>query len=193
LARFQPLRSLHLAYALMVLLAGGLAGQFLLRRSVVRWLLVFVPLCAGMAYIQFQLFPATEHIEWPGVKSRNGWVRAFEWVRQNTPVNAYFALDPLYMQAPGEDEHSFRAIAERSMLADAVKDSGAVTMFPGLAEKWWEQVEAQQGWESFQAADFEKLKARYGVNWVVLPRSRVATLTCPYQDPNSNLAVCQVD
>jgi len=29
-----------------------------------------------------------------------------------------------------DDQHGFRAIAERSRLADAVKDSGAATMFP---------------------------------------------------------------
>jgi len=38
------------------------------------------------------------------------------------------------MNSQGEDEHGFRALAERSMLADRVKDSGAVTMFPRLAD-----------------------------------------------------------
>ena len=42
-----------------------------------------------------------------------------------------FALDPRYMALPGEDQHGFRVIAQRSALADAVKDSGAATMFPG--------------------------------------------------------------
>jgi ABC-type transport system involved in cytochrome c biogenesis ATPase subunit len=192
IARAQPLRSLHLAYVLLVLLAGGMAGRFVLKRSAARWTLLFLPLCAGMACVQFQLFPATEHIEWPGAASRNGWVETFEWVRQHTPVDAYFALDPRYMEQPGEDEQSFRAIAERSMLADVVKDSGAVTMFPRLAEKWWEQVEAHRDWNSFQAADFQRLKTRYGVDWVVLSRKPVAGLSCPYHNQNSNLAVCQV-
>jgi len=44
------------------------------------------------------------------------------------PVDAYFALDPDYMAAPGEDYHSFRALAERSQLADNIKDASMVTL-----------------------------------------------------------------
>jgi len=40
---------------------------------------------------------------------------------------------------PGEDTHGFRAIAQRSMIADAGKDSGAVSMFPPLADEWYQQ------------------------------------------------------
>ncbi len=78
--------------------------------------------------------------------------------RQNTPTDALFALDPLHMQIPGEDTHGFRVIAERSMLADAIKDSGAVSMFPPLADKWLAQVQAQSGWERFQLQDFQRLR-----------------------------------
>jgi hypothetical protein len=35
------------------------------------------------------------------------------------------------------------------MLADAVKDSGAVSMFPPLAGEWLRQVDAQRGWRIF--------------------------------------------
>jgi len=191
LARLQPLRSLHLTYVLMILLMGGMAGQFLLRRSVARWLLLFVPLCAGMAYVQFRLFPDTAHIEWPGAANGNEWVQAFGWIRQNTPQDAYFALDPMYLERPGEDEHAFRAIAERSQLADVVKDSGAASMFPPLAEEWWERVSALKGWKGFQAADFERLKSRYGVNWVVVEPPGAAGLDCPYRNPA--VAVCRVN
>ena len=191
LARLQPLRSLHLTYVLMILLMGGMAGRFLLRRSVARWLLLFVPLCAGMAYVQFRLFPDTAHIEWPGAANGNEWVQAFGWIRQNTPQDAYFALDPMYLERPGEDEHAFRAIAERSQLADVVKDSGAASMFPPLAEEWWERVSALKGWKGFQAADFERLKSRYGVNWVVVEPPGAAGLDCPYRNPA--VAVCRVN
>jgi hypothetical protein len=44
-------------------------------------------------------------------------------------VDAYFALDPEHMRLPGEDQHGFRAIAEHSMLADRVKDSGLSPCF----------------------------------------------------------------
>jgi hypothetical protein len=78
---------------------------------------------------QCALFPASAHIEWPGVQPQSSWAQAFVWIRQNTPVDALFALDPFHMQIPGEDANGFRVIAQRSML-DAVKDSGAVAMFP---------------------------------------------------------------
>ena len=123
------------------------------------WLGLFVPLCAGMFYAQRQLFPATAHLELPGVRSSNVWVEAFVWARDHTPVKAYFALDPEHMRLHGEDQHGFRAIAERSMLADAAKDSGAVTMFPALAATWLEQVNAQAHWKTFILADFLNLDA----------------------------------
>jgi hypothetical protein len=191
LARFQPMRSLHLAYVLMFVLVGGMLGQFILKRSAARWLLLFLPLCGGLYAVQAAELPATAHYELPGRASHNQWVQAFEWVRQNTPRDAYFALDPLHMALQGEDVHGFRAIAERSMLADAVKDSGAVSMFPGLADEWWEQVTAQDRWRAFQAADFARLKSRYGVDWVIVEQPGVPGLACPYE--NAAVRVCRVD
>ncbi len=191
LAELQPMRSLHLVYVLLFVFAGGLLAQFVLHRHVWRWLALFLPICAGMWFAQRQLFPATPHIEWPGAAPHNDWVETFLWIRQHTPVDAYFALDPNHMIAPGEDQHGFRAIAERSMLADTLKDSGAVTMFPALAETWRRQVRAQQGWKDFQAADFDRLKEEFDVNWVVLQQPGVRGLVCPYQ--NQALRVCEVD
>ena len=115
---------------------------------------------------------------------------AFVWIREHTPSDAYFALDPDHMRLPGEDQHGFRAIAERSMLADRVKDSGAVSMFPALAETWSEQVQSQAGWTRFRRADFELLRSRYGVDWVVLQQPGIAGLECPYS--NSTVLVCRV-
>jgi hypothetical protein len=94
------------------------------------------------------------------------------------------------MQIPGEDEHGFRAIAQRSLLGDSVKDSGAVSMFPNLAEEWRDQVNAQRGWKKFQLADFEKLKTRYGVDWVVVEQPGVDGLKCPYG--NWRVRVCAI-
>jgi hypothetical protein len=76
------------------------------------------------------------------------------------------------------------------MLADAAEDSGAVTMFPPLGEEWARQVEAQHGWKEFQAQDFRRLHAEYGVNWVVLQQPGVAGLECPYQ--NQAVQVCRL-
>src|SRR4029077_2859219 len=125
---------------------------------------LFIPLCAGMVLAQRATFPATPYVEWPGLATSNPWVQAFEWIRTNTPENAYFAMDPNAMQLADEDEHGFRAIAQRSLLAYNVKESGAVSMFPALAEEWQGQVVAQRGWKGFQLADFQKLKTSYGVD-----------------------------
>ncbi len=192
-ARFvelQPMRSVHLIYILLVVFSGGLLAEYVLKTELWRWLTMSIPLCAGMFYAQRQLFPATPHLEWPGAKTSNEWVRAFVWIRDNTPVDAYFALDPEHMRRAGQDQHGFRAIAERSMLADRVKDSGAVTMFPALAQTWLEQVRAQQGWNTFAKADFERLHQGQGVNWVVFQRPNTAGLDCPYQ--NAALLICAI-
>jgi hypothetical protein len=130
LARIQPLRSLYLLYVLLVLFGGGFLAEYVLKNRVWRWLMLFGPLCAGMFIAQRALFPASAHIEWPGVSPKNPWAQAFVWIRENTTSSAIFALDPYHMQIPGEDSNGFRAIAQRSMLADGVKDSGAVSMFP---------------------------------------------------------------
>jgi hypothetical protein len=190
LARLQPLRSLHLLYILMFLIMGGLLGEFVLKSQVWRWLIVFLPLASGMFMAQRILFPAGAQIEWPGVPLRNEWAQAFVWVRGNTRADAIFALDPEFMQLPGEEKIGFRCLAQRSRLADASKDSGAASMFPPLAEEWWTQVQAQTPWKSFSADDFVRLKANYGVNWVIVEQPGVAGLICVYQ--NGKVRVCRI-
>jgi len=188
---FQPMRYLHLLYLLFVLFAGGLIGQRILRTHVIRWIVLFVPLALGMFVAQRQTFPATEHIEWPGQTSGNAWLQAFSWIKQNTPVDATFALDPYYMQRPGEDFHSFRALAERSALADYAKDPALATQVPRLAARWQREVGAQEGWQHFQSTDFQRLKNEFGVNWVVLERPEGVGLSCPYE--NSAVRVCRIE
>jgi hypothetical protein len=188
LARLQPLRSLHFLYIVMFVMMGGLLGEYVLRERLWRWLLLFVPLSAGMFLAQRELFPASAHVEWPGVAPKNPWAEAFVWVRQNTPVDAVFALDPNYMNIAGEDENGFRCLAERSRLADGVKDNGVVSMFPPLAEEWWAQVQAQTPWKNFQAEDFLRLKEKYGVSWIVVQRTGAGVVGCAYQ--NAVVRVC---
>ena len=190
LARLQPLRSLHLLYMLMFIVMGGFLGEYALKNRVWRWLALFLPLAAGMFLAQRELFPASAHIEWPWTEPRNDWANAFLWIRDHTPVDAMFALDPEYMHITGEDEIGFRCLAQRSSLVDTGKDSGAVSMFPPLAEKWWAQVQAQTPWKNFQAEDFARLKSKYGVSWVVVQQPGVAGIDCTYQ--NSAVRVCQL-
>jgi len=189
LARIQPLRSLHLLYIVLFVMIGGFLGEYVLRDRVWRWLALFVPLAIGMFMAQRSLFPASAQVEWPGLAPKNPWEQAFVWVRQNTPVNARFALDPEYMRIRGEDETGFRCLAERSRLADNVKDNGVVSMFPPLAEEWWAQVQAQTPWNSFRAVDFSRLKEKYGVSWVVVQQP-TAGLDCAYG--NSAVQVCRI-
>ncbi len=96
---FEPMRYLHLLYLLFFLIAGGLLGRYVLDRKIYRWLLFFIPLGAGMFYAQRQMFPATAHLELPGAAPQNPWLQAFAWIRQNTPVDSLFALDPHYVDA----------------------------------------------------------------------------------------------
>jgi hypothetical protein len=188
--RLQPMRSFHLVYIVFFLLLGGLVAEYALRTSVWRWLGLFVPLAAGMWLLQNSTFPASPHVEWPGFRDANTWTSAFLWIRENTPKDAAFALDPNYMLLPGEDEHGFRAIAERSALADNVKDSGPVSLFPQLADRWKSQVRAQTGWEHFRLGDFQNLARQYPVTWILTRRPSPAGLVCPYR--NRELAVCRI-
>ena len=190
LRSLEPMRFLHLVYMLFVLLSGGLLARYILKRSVIRWLLLFVPLCAGMFYAQRQLYPDTVHLELPGRSSGNDWVEAFHWISQNTPVDSEFALDPQYMAMPGEDYHGFRALAERSVLADAIKDPCIVVRVPSLGPRWLRELHAQAGWRNFQKADFERLKSQMGVDWIVVPKP-VQGLTCPHK--NARVSVCRID
>jgi hypothetical protein len=135
-------------------------------------------------------FNASPHIEWPGRQASNQWLQAFAWIRSNTPRDAYFALDPHYLEAPGEDYHGFRALAERSQLADAVKDAAAVTQVPELGPEWERQVGAEVKWSSFEAVDFERLKQEFGVDWVLVEREQEAGLNCRWHD--DALAVCEI-
>jgi Domain of unknown function (DUF6798) len=196
---FEPMRYLHLLYFLFFLILGGLLGQFVLKRHIWRWALLFVPLGAGMLYAQRQMYAATEHIELPGAASENAWLQAFAWIRENTPVDSLFALDPHYMQLPGENYHGFRPLAERSVLADYVKDGGMAARVPPLAPRWLKEVNSQQDWKNFQAADFQRLRKDFGVTWVILSRwdalganepDPSSGLTCPYE--NRLVRVCRL-
>ena len=190
LARLQPLRNLHLLYIFLFVCLGGFLGEHVLKDRVWRWLGLFGTLVLGMFVAQRSLFPASAHLEWPGRTMGNPWAQAFLWIRSNTPPDAVFALDPDYMHLPGEDAIGFRCLAQRSRLADSVKDGGVASMFPRLAEEWWEQVQAQTPWESLQAADFARLRQKYGVSWVVLQQPGVPGLDCAYQ--NAAVRVCQL-
>ena len=189
-APFQPMRFLHLIYFFLTLMAGCLLGRYLLKARLWRWAVYLAAINGGMFLSQWMLFDDSYHLELPGRAAANPWLQAFGWVRQKTPVDAYFALDPEYMAAPGEDYHCFRALAERGMMADNIKDPAVVTQIPELASQWARDVKARQGWKSFQRADFERLKAEFGVDWVVVAFPQPPGLACEYH--NNSLSVCRI-
>jgi hypothetical protein len=196
--RLQPMRSFHLLYVIFFVLLGGLVGEYGIKTHVWRWVALFVPLAVCMVLLQKSTFPASQHVEWPGSNpgsnpgwnNDNPWMSAFLWIRYHTPKDAVFATDPNYMARPGEDAHGFRAVAERSVLADYVKDSGAVSLFPRLATEWQRQVRAQRGLDRFGPADFQRLVKQYPVTWILTTQPGPPGLVCPYR--NSELAVCRM-
>jgi hypothetical protein len=194
---FEPMRYLHLLYLFFFLIVGGLLGQYVIRRRLYRWALLFLPLSAGMYLAQRELYPASPHLELPFVRSNNGWLRAFTWIRKNTRVDSIFAVDPHYGTLPDEDYHGFRALAERSVLADYEKDGGMACRVPQLAPRWQKEVTALNGWRNFQPADFQRLNNDFGVTWIVLSREDAQysdpdskDMTCPYT--NEEVKVCRL-
>jgi hypothetical protein len=190
LAPVQPMRHLQLVYLLMLLAGGGLLARYVLQNRAWRWMVLFVPLCGGMLYAQRVSFATSPHIELPNARVTNRWVRCFRWIRQNTPEAAYFAVDPKYMSRPDEENFGFRAIAERSKLADYSKDAAVVAVAPDLAPTWKKQVESMRVYESFTREDFLRLKAEFGVDWALVEKD-VPGLTCPYQQ--DGLAACRIE
>jgi hypothetical protein len=188
--RLQPMRAFQLIYIIFFLLLGGLLGEYVLKSRYWLWAGLFAGIGGSIFLIQRDAYASTRHIEWPGAAPVNPWVAAFQWIRQNTPQNAVFALDPYYIELPGEDQHGFRGIAQRSVLTDHFKDSGVVSLFPQLAPEWAREQAAQQNWNHFQLADFQRLAERYRISWVVLEGGPTSGLICPYR--NEAVTVCQI-
>ena len=90
------------------------------------------------------------------------------WTRDHTEIHAKFALDPNYLYIQGEDTNGFRAIAQRSKLSDAGKDSGEVSMFPKLRGAMVDRSASAKKLAEFQHHRLHRLKNDYGVNWVIV-------------------------
>ena len=64
-------------------------------------------------------------------------------------------------------------------------------MFPPMSVKWAEQIADQNNFEKFGKDDFERLRQKYGVGWVVVQQPGPAGMECPYE--NSAVRVCRVN
>jgi hypothetical protein len=188
--RYQPMRSFHLLYILMFLLPVSLLAQRTLERGRLPFALFLAVTACGMFAAQRYSFPAGSHLELPGMHCDNPWQRAFEWARLNTPKDALFALDPDYLNAPGVDRRGFRAVAERSALADRSKDGGVVAVFPNLAEEWINELREADAADRPQTDSSEVALRQAGVTWIVTNAEPGAALDCPYR--SGGVAVCHL-
>jgi len=190
-ARLQPLRCFHLITIVFVVLLGGVIGEYWARGR--NWVLLAipVPLAAGMFIVSRCTYPNSAQIELPAETSSNSWVNTLLWVRHNTPTEAVFAVDSRYFSENNSDLHGFRAVAERSALADYVKDGGAAAMFPALAPKWKQMSDATEGLNHFTVDDFSRLERKYPVvSWTVVHGPAPQGLSCPYEQ--GGYSVCQL-
>jgi hypothetical protein len=192
IARIQPLREFQVVYLIMTLALGAKLGESLLRRNPWRWGAAALLLGTPMLLASRATFPNSPHIELPAASPQNPWQQAFLWVRTNTPKEALFALDPDYINAPGEDAQCFRAIAERSALPDYSKDGGEASIAPALTDAWTTGQTAQRNLNSPATTDAARSAALrpLGVDWLVLNRTSPTRLECPYR--NAAVQVCRL-
>lgn len=194
IARLQPLRVFQLIYAVMILFVGAGAAQYVLKRNTLRWIGAFSVLAAVMFFAERKTFPASAHLEFPGElirgETKNPWLRAFLWIRSNTPKDALLALDADYIEKPSEDAQCFRAVAERSALPDYSKDGGEASITPSLTTEWTAGETAQVRLSA--KTDEERINGLrpLGVDWVVLEKGAVTDFTCDYA--NEAVKVCRM-
>jgi hypothetical protein len=189
--RLQPLRTFHLITIVFVILIAGVFGEFVGRSR--PWATAALPaaLALAMFLVGRATYPHSQQVELPAAKSSNAWVNTLLWIRKNTPEDAVFAVDSHYLGDEITDSHGFRAVSERSALADYYKDSGAASLFPTLADEWKQMSTATTGLNHFNQADFQRLKSEYPtVTWTVVHGSAPAGLSCPYQQ--QGYSVCRL-
>ncbi|MDP9038983.1 MAG: hypothetical protein M3O02_06885, partial [Acidobacteriota bacterium] len=190
-ARLQPMRALQFPYVAMILLLGGGLGERVLGGVRWRWVAAGVLLGAPLYAAERGAYTHTQHVELPGrARSTNEWVQVFEWIRDHAPKDALFALDPEYIELPGEDAQCFRAIAERSALPDRSKDGGEAAIAPELTGAWVRGQAAQRGLSGEDDAARRRALGPLGVSWVVLAGSAATELECPFRTAGAK--VCRL-
>ncbi len=189
-ARLQPLRIFLCIYILMIVAIGATLGERILGRHGIRWATMFAVLGTIMAFVQWQTFPNSAHIELPWSAPANEWEQGFVWIQNHTPENSVFALDANYISDRGEDAQNFRAIAERSALPDYSKDGGVASIAPDLTNQWIAGEEFQSGLN--RTTDAQRIARLRGssAQWVVLSHSASTQFFCPYR--NSSMKVCRI-
>jgi len=196
IARIQPLRALHLLYAAFLIVAGGWIGDYLHKKMISqkgeRVALAVLAACIATPLVvaQLEIYPASQHLEFPWRQRTNGWSQAFVWCREHTSKNDLFALDAHYITIEGEDAQNFRSIALRSSLPDYSKDGGVASVSPSLAADWLVGVAAQS--DLNQKSDAERLAqlVPLHVDWIILPKASATSFPCDYR--NDVAKVCHL-
>jgi hypothetical protein len=198
-ARLQPMRVLCSLYLLLPLTLGAVLWKFCrhaaqrsglaLHRLLRAFPAVVIVLSAvTMFLVQRASFPASPHIEWPGRPAPNPWVQAFLWARDHTSPDALFALDARYVEIPGEDAQSFRAISQRSSLPDFSKDGGIAADLPSLAPAWLAASLADEHLSYATPAQRRARLAPFQPGWLVLNAAAPVDAPCPYN--NGAVKIC---
>jgi len=165
LSALEPMRYLHLVYIFIALIGGCLLGKYLLKAAFGAGCLSrshqWGNVCDAAAGVQQQRASGTA---WTDLgQSMAAGLRVDS---PDTPTTPILLLTRVSGRT-GEDYHSFRAMAERSQLADNIKDTQWQRWF-----RSWGSVEtasrSPEGLDHFQLADFERLKAEFGVDWVLV-------------------------
>lgn len=190
LARIQLLRSFQLIYVVGVLLFGGFLAKYLSGPRAWMGASLLLLVSALMLFVQNQSFTASAHVEWPFATPPNPWQQAFLWIRYNTPQNAVFVIDPYYTGAGSEDTQGFRATAQRSALADELKDGGVVAVFPALAPQWKRERDLVLGLDRISDQERIRRLRPMGVTWLLLSANAATQFPCPFR--NSVAAVCRL-
>ncbi len=189
-ARLQPLRVFQIIYVLTIIMVGAALGELALKRIAWRWATMLVPLAALMLFEQLELFPHSNHLEFPGARPSNGWEQAFLWIRTHTARDSVVALDADYITAQGEDAQNFRAIAERSAIPDYSKDGGIASIAPDLTAEWMTGEAVLKDLDSDSDAQRANAFRAIRADWMVLSSAAITNFPCDYA--NQAAKVCRV-
>ncbi len=136
-------------------------------------------------------FPSSHHIEWPDRARPQRVGKSVRLGARQHSDDRTFALDPDYMHSTRRGLLWFPRITQNEACSPTMtKDASAVAVFPDLAWQWNLEVTDRENWQQFTLADFERLKKKYGVTWVIVVRPGVSGLSCPYA--NSEVMVCRI-
>ena len=201
IARLQPLRAFLMIYAVMFLLLAASMQQFFERDSspssmrhytCYAMIPILLATAFGMFLTQRIEFPESAHIDLPWLmqQSRNPWVRAFFWCRDNTPAERTLRARSTLHHHPRRRCPDLPRHRRAQRVPDFSKDGGEAAISPRLADEWVSGFTAQLNLDQQTASQLREHLEPFGVDWVILRADSPAELNCPYD--NNLLKVCKL-